>query len=165
MLSSPPGRQLAVAAVSCKQRLGPAGLVARVAVGLLLIYLAFFWNDVSWLDPLLGFVVLPALATGLLALRARRRPQRLVAVGPLGHVLNCAAIVLLLLNPATLVMALLYYGGSVLVAAARRAGGCEVTVVPNLLLGRDDQVGCPLFLPVDLLEEVARRRVGQRTAA
>jgi hypothetical protein len=37
------------------------------------------------------------------------------------------------------------------------AGGCEVTAIANALLRRDDQVGCPLFAPVDLVEQRAQR--------
>lgn len=44
-----------------------------------------------------------------------------------------------------------------LVAAFRRSGGCEVTAISNALLGRDDQVGCALFAPVDLAEAQVRR--------
>ena len=143
---------------------GPVGAGARLVVGLLLLYLAFFWNDVSWRDPVAGLVVLPAIVTGLLALRARRSPEPLVAVGPVGHALNCAAILALMLNPATLTTALIFYGGSILVAVGRRAGHCEVTAIPNVVLGRRDEVGCPLFWPVDAIEAAARRRT-QRTAA
>jgi len=39
-----------------------------------------------------------------------------------------------------------------LLAALRGIGGCEVLAVPNWLLGRDDQIGCALFWPIDRLE-------------
>jgi hypothetical protein len=39
-----------------------------------------------------------------------------------------------------------------LVAAASRNGGCEVTAVSNWLRGRDDQLGCPVFAPLDALD-------------
>ena len=41
--------------------------------------------------------------------------------------------------------------------------GCEATVVSNLILGRDDQIGCPAFTPIDALE-ARRRGPGQRPA-
>jgi hypothetical protein len=50
---------------------------------------------------------------------------------------------------------LIFYGASMQLAALRGYGGCEVLAVSNWLLRRDDQVGCLVFAPVDLLE---RRR-------
>jgi hypothetical protein len=137
--------------------IGPAGVVARAAVGFAFAYLAFFWNDPGWADPLFGFVVIPAAVTALLALRARRTQRPLLATGPLGHLANAALFVPLFAHPATVGTALLFYGGSMLIAAARRTGGCEVTAISNALLGRDDQVGCVLFAPVDLAEARFRR--------
>lgn len=137
--------------------IGPAGVVARAGVGVALIYLAFFWNDPGWADPLFAFVVIPAAITGLLALRARRTQRPLRATGPLGHLANAAVFVPLFAHPATVGTALLFYGGSMLIAAVRRAGGCEVTVISNALLNRDDQIGCVLFAPVDLAEARLRR--------
>ena len=146
-------------------RLGPAGLVARVSVGLLLIYLAFFWNDPSWRDPVAGLVGVPAIVTGVLAIRARRSPEPLIATGPVGHLANTVVILAFVLNPATVGTAFIFYGASMLVAALRRAGGCEVTAISNAVLGREDQVGCPLFWPVDALEDSVRRGRRQKTAA
>jgi hypothetical protein len=145
--------------------LGPAGLVARVSVGLLLIYLAFFWNDPSWRDPVAGLVVVPALVAAVLAIRARRWPEPLMATGPVAHLANAAVILAFVLNPDTVGAAFIFYGASMLVAAARRAGGCELTAISNAVLGRHDQVGCPLFWPLDALEDSTRRARGRRMAA
>jgi hypothetical protein len=138
--------------------IGPAGVLARLGGGPTFIYLALFWNDPGWADPLVAFVVMPAIATGLLALRARRSPRPLRATRPLGHLANVAVFVPLFAHPATVGSALLFYGGSMLVAAARRSGGCEVTAISNAVLHRDDQVGCVLFAPVDIAEAALRRR-------
>jgi hypothetical protein len=132
--------------------IGPIGVFGRIAVGLTFIYLALFWNDPSLADPLFGLVVIPHVVTGLLALRARRVRRPLRAIGPLGHAANAAVCVPLFAHPATVGSALLFYGASMLVAAARRSRGCEVTAISNAALGRDDQVGCMLFAPVDLAE-------------
>jgi hypothetical protein len=132
--------------------IGPIGVSARIVVGIAFIYLALFWNDASWADPFFGLVVMPALVTGLLALRARHAGRPLRAAGPLGHVANAAIFVPLFAHPATVGSALLFYGGSMLVAAARRSGGCELTAISNALLHRDDHVGWVLFAPVDLGE-------------
>jgi hypothetical protein len=140
----------------CSQ-IGPVGRSARAAVGLTLIYLALFWRDPSWSDPLLGVVVMPAAVTGLLALRARSAPRPLRATGMLGHVANTAVLVPLFALPPTAGAAFLFYGVSMLVAAARGSGGCEVTAISNLHLDRDDQVGCLLFAPVDVAESRLRR--------
>ena len=55
--------------------------------------------------------------------------------------------------------ALLFYGASMLLAALRGYAGCEVLAVSNWLLGRDDQVGCLLFWPIDHAER-RRARAG-----
>jgi hypothetical protein len=57
--------------------------------------------------------------------------------------------------------ALLFYGASMWLAALRGYAGCEVLAVSNWLLGRDDQVGCALFWPIDQLEHY---RTGRRPA-
>ena len=145
-------------------RIGPIGLVARLAVGTAFVGLALFWDEVGWQQVLLGLVVLPAIVVGVAAVRARRAPQPLRATGPLGHALNMAVFLPLFLIPATVGAALLFYGASMMVAALRRTGGCEVTALSNALLRRDDQVGCVLFAPVDLAERGIRRRSGSPAA-
>jgi hypothetical protein len=94
------------------------------------------------------------------AWRARRRPDRLVAVtGPVGHLLTLAIFLVLYgtawyAPPIAFVSdaALLYFGSSMLLAAYRGYAGCEVLSISNWVLHRDDQVGCVLFDPVDRLE-------------
>jgi hypothetical protein len=143
-----------------KRRIGPAGTALRVIVAAALVYLAgtadgLPWS-VAWYDPALGLVALPALTIllGLAARRYARRPVRFT--GPAGHVVNCLVIVALVVNPYTGAAAALFYAATLLVAASRGQPGCEVTVVSNWLLRRDDQVGCPLFAPIDAAE--ARRQ-------
>lgn len=139
--------------------IGPAGRLARAGVGLALVALALFWRDPDWQDVLLGLVIAPALVLGAMAWRARRSPEPLRATGPAGHAANVAIAIALFVQPATAGAAFLFYGASMLLAAARRNAACEVTAFSNALLGRDDQVGCTLFAPVDLVEEaIAARR-------
>jgi hypothetical protein len=69
--------------------------------------------------------------------------------------LNCLVIVGLLSDAYTTGGAELFYGATLLVASWRGQPGCEATVVSNWLLERDDQVGCPIFSPIDRAE--ARR--------
>ena len=138
--------------------IGPAGRVARLVVGLSLIALALFWRDPDWQDAVLGLIVAPAVVLGLMVWRARRAPEPLRAIGPVGHVVNLAIAIPLFLLPATAGAAFLFYGASMLLAAARGNGGCEVTAFSNAVLGRDDQVGCALFAPVDVAEETRAQR-------
>jgi hypothetical protein len=141
------------------RRIGPVGTAVRVTVGLGLLYLAggadgLSWG-VEWYDPVLGLVALPAFTVvlGLVARRYAVRPLRFT--GPLGHTLNCALIVALVANPYTGPTAMLFYGATLLGAASRGVPGCEMTVLSNWILRRDDQVGCPIFSPIDAVE--ARR--------
>jgi hypothetical protein len=144
------------------RRIGPVGTSLRVLVGLGLLYVAggadgLPW-DVDWYDPLVGFLALPAiaLAIGLAARQYASGPVRFD--GPLGIAGNCAAIVAFVANPYTSAGAALFYGATLIVAAWRGQPGCEATVLPNLILHRDDQIGCPTFSPIDEAEMRLRRR-------
>jgi hypothetical protein len=138
------------------RRIGAIGTTARLLVGLGLVgsvawgHLARGFHPWSWALGLLGF---PALLVGLQWLRARRTPARLQATGPVGHALNLAVFLVLYLWEPTSDAALLFYGASMLLAALRGYGGCEVLAVSNWLLGRDDQIGCALFWPIDHRED------------
>lgn len=142
------------------RRIGPMGTAVRIAGGLGLLYLAgadgLTW-DVHWYEPVIGLVVLPAimLAVGLVARHRTTGPLRLT--GPMWTCLNCAVIVALVVNPYTAGGALLFYGATMLIAAWRGQSGCEITVIPNVLLGRDDQIGCPTLSFVDEAEARLRR--------
>jgi hypothetical protein len=147
---------------SSSRRIGPIGTSLRLLVGLGLLFLAggpslTSWG-VAWHDALIGFVVLPAImvAVGLTARHYASGPIRFT--GPLGLALNCAVIVALIFNEYTAEGALLFYGATLLISAWRGQPGCEATVVSNLILGRDDQIGCPTFTPIDELEARSRRR-------
>jgi hypothetical protein len=109
-----------------RRAIGPLGTTARVLVGGVLV--AGQW------------------------LRARRTPTPLRATGPVAHALNVAVFVVLYLLEPTSDAALLFYGASMWLAVERGYAGCEVLAVSNCLLGRDDQVGCALFWPIDQLE-------------
>jgi hypothetical protein len=143
-----------------KRRIGPLGTTLRVVVGLGLLYLTggaggLSWR-VDWYDPVIGLVALPAisLALGMGARRYATEPVRFD--GPLGIAVNCAVIVALVANPYTTGGATLFYGATLLIAAWRGLPGCEATVLPNLILGRDDQIGCPTFSPIDQAESRVR---------
>jgi hypothetical protein len=142
-------------APSMQRGIGSLGTAARVAVGILLLS-TVAWGHVrgdfhpaQWALGLLGF---PAVVLAGQWLRARRTPTRLRATGPAAHVLNLLVPVALYLTEATSDATLVFYSASMLLAAVRGYAGCEVLAVPNWLLGRDDQIGCAVFLPIDHLE-------------
>ena len=148
--------------MTTRRGIGPVGTALRVVTGVGLFYLAVGPGEssgwgVEWYEPVVGFVALPAIAL-LLGLAARRfagRPVRFT--GPLGVATNLMVIVALVSNPYTAGGAALFYGATLFVAAWRGQPGCEATVLPNLVLGRDDQIGCPTLSPVDAIEAHLRR--------
>jgi hypothetical protein len=134
------------------RRIGPWGTIARVLVGGGLLGVAI-WTGLRWYDLALGLAVIPGVTTLAMRLRGRNAPA-LNFDGPGGHCLACAvAIGLFVLLPQT---AMLWYGTSMLLVAARRTTGCEPFAIPNWILGRDDQLACPLFGPIDAAEARAR---------
>ena len=152
---------------TAERRIGRAGTISRVIVALGLLYLALTHGGLSWrltwYDAVLGLIVFPAVmvVTGVAA--SRLGGQAIHFTGPLGVAVNTAVIVALLANRYTAGGAELFYGITLLVAAWYGQPGCEATVVSNLILGRDDQIGCPAFTPIDALE-TRRRGPGQRPA-
>lgn len=150
------------AARNSSRRIGPIGTASRALIGVGLLYLAggaagFSW-DPEWYDPVVGLIVLPAIVVtaGLAARRYASRSVRLT--GPLATCVNCVVIVVLVANPYTSGGALLFYGTTLLFAAWRGQPGCEATVLSNMVLGRDDQIGCPTFSPIDAAEAKHRAR-------
>ncbi|MGH8989836.1 MAG: hypothetical protein ACRDXC_14785, partial [Acidimicrobiales bacterium] len=105
-----------------------------------------------------GVVALPLLMVGAGAIVGHYRPGPLRLAGPLGTGVNCLLIVALATNRVTGPAVEMFYGISLLAAAWEGQPDCEMTVISNLALSRDDQVGCPLFSPIDHLER--RRRGG-----
>lgn len=147
------------------RRIGPIGTVTRLLSSAALLYLALFdgtsWG-LSWDEGALGLGVFPAamVALGFVARLRGIGPIRFL--GSVGMTLNCAVIVGLLVNRYTSGGAELFYGVTLLVAAWRAQPGCEATVISNWILGRDDQIGCPTFTPIDQAE--ARSRARKRRA-
>jgi hypothetical protein len=135
-----------------RRRIGPIGTTTRLVAAAGLLYLALFdgtgWG-LEWYDAAVGLAVLPAavIAVGLAARRYASGPVRYT--GSAGTTANCLLIVALAVNPYTAGGAALFYGATLLVAVWRGQPGCEATVVSNAILGRDDQIGCPLFSPID----------------
>jgi hypothetical protein len=135
------------------RRIGPIGTASRALAGVALLYLALSDGGLSWglrwFDVALGLGAFPAVMVGI-GLAARRfaaAPVRFT--GPLGLAVNVALGVALLTNQYTAGGAALFVGATLLVAAWRAQPGCELTVVSNSILRRDDQIGCPVFTPID----------------
>jgi hypothetical protein len=147
------------------RRIGPIGTTTRLFVAAGLFYLALFdgadWG-LEWYDAVVGLGVLPAatLGFGLVARRHASDPVRFT--GSTGTMANCVLIAALAVNPYTAGGAALFYGTALLVAAWRAQPGCEASVLSNSILGRDDQLGCPVFSPIDQAEaRLAARNVVQ----
>jgi hypothetical protein len=132
-----------------QRQIGPWGTTARVLVGV--GFLA--WAVVQGVDALslpLGLGVFPVVELVVLrTLRTTGAPP-LRAGSPLAHCFNL--ILFFVLVSWQPVATLLFYGVSMLVAAWQGFGACEIFALSNLVRRRDDQLGCPLFLPVDLVE-------------
>ena len=135
------------------RQIGPWGSAARIAVGASFIALAPIGGP-HWGDVALGLVLFPAAVIAALALRGRNAaPLRLAS--PWAHCVNIGVFVLALQwQPQA---TLLFYGASMLLAAWRGMGAGELFAVSNAVRHRDDQLGCPLFLPVDALESSRSR--------
>ena len=146
-----------------RRRIGPIGTTSRLLAGLGLLYLALSDGGLSWglrwYDVALGLVLLPAvmLGVGLAASRFGSGPVRFT--GPLALAVNAALGVALFASQYTAGGAALFVGTTLIVAAWRAQPGCELTVLSNSILRRDDQIGCFVFTPIDELE----RRLAART--
>jgi hypothetical protein len=155
-------------ATTTQRRIGPIGTASRVLAGFALLYLALSHEgrlswDLRWYEVTLGLGVLPAvmLGVGLAASRFKSGPVRFT--GPLALAINTGLGVALLANEYTAGGAALFVGTTLLVAAWRAQPGCELTVLSNSILRRDDQIGCFVFTPLDELERrvTTRNRRGQ----
>jgi hypothetical protein len=135
-----------------RRAIGLIGTLARVVLGLGLLYLPWWDYGLQLHDVLLGLVGFPAVVLLGQWLRLRRTAAPLRATGVVGHLVCCGIAAVLLLTPATADAADLFYGTSMLLAALRGYAGCEVLAVSNWLLRRDDQVGCAIFWPIDAVE-------------
>ena len=149
--------------MTTKRQIGPVGTVARVLSGLGLLYLAGGASIASWgiepQDAVIALIALPAVMVGLGLLAQRYARGPIHFTGPLGVAVNLAAIVALVGNYFTGGGATIFYGTTLLIAAWLGRAGCEATVISNLALGRDDQIGCPTLTPIDAAEAHLRRRL------
>jgi hypothetical protein len=156
-----------------KRAIGPVGTGARIVLG------SVFFGSVCYGQIIkgpfrpwpwvIGLLILPAIFLLGQSLRARRNPARLAATGPVATVLNIgiffAGYFTYLYAPAIAFMSdavLIFYGLSMLLAALRGDRGCESLTMSNWLLKRDDEIGCLVFLPIDVAERTMTRRWHRR---
>ena len=153
-----------------RRQIGPIGTAVRAILGFLLLVGLGIPGGVTTVhgqyryvfdvpSVVLGAVVFPAVVLIAHWFTIRRRSARLQATGPVATAVNMAVLLVLFLIPFYApkiyfigTAAAVFYGASMLLAAARGRAGCEVTAISNWILGRDDQVGCPVFTPIDLIE-------------
>lgn len=108
-------------------------------------------------DAMVGLVLANVAVFVALALRGRDAPP-LRMTGPISHMVNIVLVIAVL--TVFDVPALLFYGSASLLAAVRGYGACEMFAVSNWLRRRDDQFGCPFYLPFDLIDQQLTGRQG-----
>jgi hypothetical protein len=153
-----------------RRQIGPVGTAARAVLGFAFLFGLGIPGGVTTVhghyqyrfdvpSVVLGFVVFPAAVLAWHWLTVRHRPTPLRATGPVATTINLLALLALFLIPELAPRiyfiatgAAVFYGTSMLLAAVRGKAGCEVTAISNWILKRDDQVGCPVFTPIDSME-------------
>jgi hypothetical protein len=153
-----------------QRQIGPIGTAVRALLGFALLFGLGIPGGVTTvhgqyqyrfdvLSVILGAVVFPAAVLAWHWWYIRRRSAPLQATGPGATMINLVVLLALFLIPwyapriyFVSAAAAVFYGASMLLAAVRGKAGCEVTAISNWILGSDDQVGCPVFTPIDSIE-------------
>src|SRR5215467_7200778 len=152
-----------IARRSRSRSIGKLGTAARAVVGVVFLYLGVVGlppiHLLPWWQVLIGLVGAPALVTLIQLARLQFTSSRLDQTGVVPVVINFLVFIPLLILEPTRGATLVFLGSAMLFAAARGAGGCEIVAVSNWILRRDDQIGCPLFWPVDAYEARAQSPV------
>jgi len=156
------------------REIGPIGTFSRAGAGLVAITLPVALSGLRWRD-LIAIAGLAAVATVAAQIISRTygrfAPAALARRGALCGGPGCAlmAVVLVAASAAGAltsadgsVVLWGFLGASMLLAAARGDAGCEVLAVPNAITGRNDQIGCIIFTPIDKAE--AHRRAHRHPA-
>ena len=146
-----------------RRAIGPFSTAARAVVGGGIVTIVVWDHAIGGVDVwawVIGLLALPGLTVAVMRWRAARHPEPLALLtGPLGYALWCATVcaifAALWFAPSLSVLsdaALVFVGITMLVAAFRGYAGCEVLAISNWVLRRDDQIGCLVFAPVDIVE-------------
>lgn len=136
--------------------IGQVGTVARLALGLAFLAVAATLGDPSIWHWIVGLGVLPLVSIAVMGLLRRHGASPVRWTGPTGHLANIT-IGLLIAVPMPHA-ALIFYGTAMLLAAVRGYAGCELLAFSNHLLRRNDEIGCPVFSPIDAVERHATSR-------
>jgi hypothetical protein len=157
------------------RQIGPIGTVSRIVGGLTAIALPVALHGLTVADAMIALVGLPLIVTiaapALIWLFGRAQPAALHTGHGICSAPGCSLIAVMVLANSGMaavtggggtVSLWVWLGSSMLLAAARGYGGCEVLGIWKLITGRDDQIGCILYTPIDAAEA---RRSGRRRAA
>jgi hypothetical protein len=143
---------------SHRRAIGIAGTIARIGVGILFLSPIVF-GKFQVLELIIGLFGIPLLLILIQRIRLSWKDTPLQATGLAGFIFNLMVFLTFYLTPyyykpldITSDVVLIFYGTSMLLAAARGYAGCEITAISNWILGRDDQVGCVIFSPIDAVE-------------
>jgi hypothetical protein len=146
-----------------KRAIGITGTMARIVFGLVLVGAVVYGHIHGAFRPLqwvVGLIIFPLvfILWHRQQIKTRKSPFR--KTGALAKCINIFIFLAFYFTywyaPAIKFMSdavLIYYGVSMLFAAVRGYGGCEVLAVSNWVLNRNDQLGCLLFKPFDLVDE------------
>ena len=147
----------------------PVGRALRILIGLLLmIYVA----PVYFRVPLRISVIALLLIIGLILVYCLIHvfiSRRIIGFGPgLGAFVAVGLLVGLWVfsSPALAILgrgegelaAVTFLGISLLIAGWRAGPGCELMAIPDSLFGKDTNMPCLIFSPLDWLERKLRRR-------
>lgn len=144
-----------------RRHIGPFGTVVRLLLGSYLFGSVVYGHIVRGfhiLPWILGLIAFPAVILLWHWLRIHRNPEVFKDISLPWIIFNFGLFWVLYFIPATSDMALIFYGISILLASVLGYSGCEILAISNALLRRDDQIGCAVFTPVDVVE----RRFGTR---
>jgi len=147
------------------------GRVLRILLGLaLMIYVTPVYSQVP-ARVAVGSLLLMLALIGIYSLIHIVVSRRIVAFGPfLGAIVANGLLVALYVAGASglpilghgkgQLAAVTFFGVSLVVAGGRAAPGCEVIAIPSLLFGKDTEVACLIFSPLDRLERKLRSKRG-----
>lgn len=130
--------------------IGPAGTLARVGSGASLLWLAVEIGDPAMWHWAVGLVGLPLATVVVMRLLRRSGAPPARWTGPVGYLVN--VLIAIVLYSTVGQAALVFYGAAMFLSAGRGYAGCEVLAYSNALLGRQDEIGCPPFSPIDAVE-------------
>ncbi len=148
-----------------KRAIGPIGTIEHFIMGPVLIYFGFNspLEDIApvtsisllpgyWDDLFVGLIMLPLVMVVVQLTWNWLKNEPLKATGRMGFTINILITIILFYTPLHHAM-WFYLGFSLLVAAIRGYAGCEVMAISNWVTGRNDQVGCVIFSPLDAIEK------------